>query len=539
MHLIKIFNLKNIVVIFTISLLILLFNIRCQRNNIVELLNIKATINGSIENYDHKCDKGLLVYFDALSRIDQAKYFKIDSSGNFSVSFNIPHAIHNAALLQVCDHMFPLFLEPGTDLQIIIQDDSILFLSENGLSNRQLLILEDTLDKKFREEIEFLKTFKKNESDFDDYILKKTGLIKKKMAFIDAYKEEHPLNPTVVNVLKYDFHYSIAADRIRYRNEHTPNIGATKKLIKTYDINNPKAISSSSYNDYIHRIQEFYAEMQDFGPLIDIIKQAYPFSNDEIRMIDAYFIKDTSITCTDTFIHFKKAGFSDILIEHKTRYIVNNFLEKCAELPAGIGRDLILSQGLCKYYFHQIYIEPTEIEWHIIDELIESDFILQYLHRLNDSFLADSPEDSGLFGLPEDVKIFTDPFNEETLEKYKGKVVYLDFYSSWCIPCRKEIPYARKLANHFENEAVVFVYLCCSSKKNNWRKIVEKYNLKGHHYYINDDEYTTLSTLYGVRGFPTYILIDQKGRVVNKEAPPPSHGTSITIDIEILLEGEK
>ena len=535
----KIFNLKNIVALLTISLLILLFTIRCQRNNKFELLNITGTINGSIENYDHECKKGLLVHFDALSRIDRQKYFRIDSIGNFSVSFNIPHAIHNAAILQVCDHMFPLFLEPGTDLQIIIQDDSILFLSESGLSNRQVVILEDTLDKKFREENELLKTFKKNESDFDEYILEKTGLIKKKMAFIDAYNEEHPLNLTVVNALKYDFHYSIAAERIRFRNKHTPNIDATKDLIKTYDINNPNAIASSSYNDYISRIRGFYAEMKDFGPLIDVIKQAYPFSNDEIRMIDAYFIKDTSITCTDTFLIFMKAGFFDILIEYKTRYIVNNFLEKCAELPAGIGRDLILSQGLSKYYFHQIYIEPTEKEWHIVDELIESDFILQYLYKLNNSFLADSPEDPGLFGLPGDVKIFTDPFNEETLEMYKGKVVYLDFYSTWCIPCRKEIPYARKLANHFENEAVVFVYMCCSSKKNNWREMVEKYHLKGHHYYINDEEYTTLSTLYGVRGFPTYILIDQKGRVVNKEAPPPSHGTSITIDIEILLEGKK
>ena len=66
--------------------------------------------------------------------------------------------------------------------------------------------------------------------------------------------------------------------------------------------------------------------------------------------------------------------------------------------------------------------------------------------------------------------------------------------------------------------------------------MVVKYQLKGDHYYLNEDEYTELSALYGLKGFPTYILIDKKGRVANKNASPPSSGANIINDIQQFLE---
>lgn len=539
------FKLRIFAKIFAASILFLLLFTQCERNYKVELLNKTSTINGRIENYNNECKNGMIIYFDAISRLEKTKVFKIDSSGNFSVSFNLSHATFNTALLQLCDHWFSLFLEPGIDLKIITQNDSIQFLTDSGLSNSQLVMLEDTIRKKFKRENEFLKTLNKNKSDIEEYIAEHIKIAKKKIDFIDAYEKDHQLNQSVVEVLKNDINYSVALEWIRYGIEDTSRSTKTNEklpenfhndLFNTYRINNLNAISCRSYNDLIANIRIQYAETKEFGDIIDYIKHAYPFSNDELKMINGFFEKDSSITTSNEYEFFYNNGFKEILFENTHRYFVNNLLKKCEELQPGISRDLILSQGISFYYFNQLHIEPTEIEWNKLKRLIESDFILQYLHQLNDSFIDETANNSNSPGLPEDVKVYFDTLDEELLKKYQGNVVYLDFYSTWCIPCRKEIPFARELANYFENKEVSFIYICCLSEKENWRKMINQYKLKGDHYYLNDEEYTKLSSIYGVKGFPTYILIDKKGRVVNNNAPPPSLGSSIFNEIENLRE---
>ncbi|NQT78368.1 MAG: TlpA family protein disulfide reductase [Bacteroidetes bacterium] len=541
----KTINLKIIVKVFATGIIFLLFFTQCKRSFEVELLNKTGTISGRIENYNNECKNGTLLYFDAISRLEQPIVFEINSSGNFSVSFNLPHSTYSTVYLKLCDHVFSLFLEPRTDLQIIMQGDSIQFLGESGISNSQIVMFEAIISKKFRDEIEFLTTLKIDELDFENYISEQTKLAKKKMDFLHAYDKQHILNPSVLNLLKNDIEYSVAHKWLHYRTKYSPNKSVTtdklpenfyEDLFNTYDINNKNAIVSTNFNNYIADIQMLFSTTQDFEVKSDFIKRAYPFSNDELKMIDGFFDKDTSITFSNEYRFFYNNGFEEILSEYSRRYFVNNILRKSERLPAGIGRDLIISQGLGFYYFNPYHIEPTEKEWLKVDELIESDFILDYLHQLNDSLLVVTSEYSSLSVLPEDVKISSDILNEELLVNYKGNVVYLDFYSTWCIPCRNEIPFAKKLANHFENKEVVFIYICCLSERKNWEKMVARYKLKGDHYYLNEKEYNNLSALFGVKGFPTYILIDKKGRVVNNNAPPPHVGANIYNEIQKLLE---
>ena len=60
---------------------------------------------------------------------------------------------------------------------------------------------------------------------------------------------------------------------------------------------------------------------------------------------------------------------------------------------------------------------------------------------------------------------------DDIIAKYEGEVIYLDFWASWCGPCKKEMPYSHKLQQTFLGKDVVFVYF--SSDKNATACVVE------------------------------------------------------------------
>lgn len=96
-----------------------------------------------------------------------------------------------------------------------------------------------------------------------------------------------------------------------------------------------------------------------------------------------------------------------------------------------------------------------------------------------------------------------------SLSNVKGKVVLLDFWASWCAPCRKELPHIQKLANEFRDKGLIIYGINDEPidkaieflKKNNYSLTV-----------LHDDN--TVAHLYQVTGFPTIVFIDKDGRLV-------------------------
>ena len=112
-------------------------------------------------------------------------------------------------------------------------------------------------------------------------------------------------------------------------------------------------------------------------------------------------------------------------------------------------------------------------------------------------------------------------------EKYKGKVIYIDIWATWCGPCRGEIPYAIELHEYFKGKHIAFANLCLSSNKNEWKKIVKNNNIKGDNYYFNKAQSQLLRNKLQFKGYPTYLILDKKGNLVDKDAPRPSSGERI------------
>lgn len=96
------------------------------------------------------------------------------------------------------------------------------------------------------------------------------------------------------------------------------------------------------------------------------------------------------------------------------------------------------------------------------------------------------------------------------LSPYRGKVVYLDFWASWCAPCRESFPWLGDLVHEYGAQNVVV--LAVNVDHDRWR--AERFLNETHaNFPIIYDPQGELATAYKVVGMPSAVLIDRTGKV--------------------------
>ena len=134
----------------------------------------------------------------------------------------------------------------------------------------------------------------------------------------------------------------------------------------------------------------------------------------------------------------------------------------------------------------------------------------------------------------EEKEIIGDIF-KDLADRHKDKVIYLDIWATWCGPCKNEIPYAIELHDFYKNEEIAFVNLCLSSDKNEWKETIKNYHIGGGNYYFDRTQSELLRNKLKFPGFPTYMIIDKNGNVVDADAPRPSSNEIIKEKLNKLL----
>jgi thiol-disulfide isomerase/thioredoxin len=104
----------------------------------------------------------------------------------------------------------------------------------------------------------------------------------------------------------------------------------------------------------------------------------------------------------------------------------------------------------------------------------------------------------------------------------KGKVVLVDLWATWCVPCIAEIPHLKKLEEELKDKNIVFVSISIDVEKDKdkWLKFVEKQQLGGLQLFANG--WSDMTLYYDISTVPRFMVFDAEGRIVTIDAPKPS-----------------
>ena len=108
------------------------------------------------------------------------------------------------------------------------------------------------------------------------------------------------------------------------------------------------------------------------------------------------------------------------------------------------------------------------------------------------------------------------------LESLRGKAVVLNFWASWCEPCKEEAPLLEQAWKRYRDEGVVLVGIDANDFRKDARRFVERYRTT--YEIVHDGRGATLGR-FGLTGFPETLFLDAKGRIVDWVVGPVTEET--------------
>lgn len=425
----------------------------------------QVEVNGTVKNYNDSIfyitETGGFNNFTRVWRDNRAKVM-VNKNKTFKVT--IPEESIGAWYIKTENGNQIFDLVKGESQKLIVdfsQPNPIYAIGKNADDFNFPAFLHDSIIKYYSEKNFFEKIRNKN---IDSVLFCRKEFATFKMNLLNKYRSTHEMSDIYFNWLHSQYSYEPYERTLveNITNRDSLDVSVISKIMEKGINDEYAALNTSEYNDLI----DFY------------VSSKLNRKSKKLTLIERFnYVADSNILSGST----------------KDVYL-SRFMAWLIKTP-----DSIYNMLFKKY-----------------DQIVHNDKMKQsVISRRND---YENPKTAAAFSVNNSkTNSLTDIFKKD-----KGKVIYVDFWASWCVPCRAEMPNAAILKEKLKGKNIVFLYFGYNDKEKAWLKARKQLDIQGDHYLLNDKMIKEADELFVINGIPHYAIIDKDGRIISKSADRPS-----------------
>lgn len=422
--------------------------------------------------WDGKAKEGIKLYDIKNGQLNEISSSKISANGLFAFAFYPQNEGYYAISLNenAATNRYIFYFKPGDNLNFKIQSNSWTLIGENSQENKEIEKWHNLIQPLEEKAIYFMNT----RSTYKDFFPQFESMLPSIKEYTKSETDNKEFNRSFEDYKKYNL-YDIALTFIMTpRTEHPTS------------------------KDYI----SFYREMSitDLSKSITLLD--YPKGLDLIFKASAIkVLSDNSLTKEQTT---EKMRSRDDELLKQSGLISNEQIK---------GELALILAARCTTY-------PGMMDF---KQKNESYFITESQKQRFRALFA-KLDDNSQGHQAIDFKFKDINGKEIALSDFKGKVVYIDVWATWCGPCQNEIPYMTKLEEEYkDNKNIVFMSVSVDNIKDyqKWKNMIKEKQMKGVQLFSGDKS-DDIMDAYKIKGIPRFILVGKDGNLITSNSPRPS-----------------